>query len=62
MKKVRFGIFWIEQKREIYGDDSYYTLGTLWKIEESEGKAKEEVEKMDLNETDLVVILPLYSL
>lgn len=59
--KKRFGIFWIGAKRAVYGGDDYYVLDTLWKITNTVEEAEKEIKSMDLNEQDLVTILPVYS-
>ena len=57
----RFGIFWIGQQREVYGDDSYYTLGTIWKIVDTEDEAENIIKGMDLMSHNLVTIIPIYT-
>ena len=59
--KTRLGIFWIGTQREIYGDDSYYTLGTLWRVVDTKEEAEEEIKKMKLKKRELVTIIPIYS-
>lgn len=59
--KKRFGIFWIGTQREVYGDDSYYTLGMIWKIADTEEEAENEIKGMNLKDRDLVTIIPVYS-
>ena len=56
--KKRFAIFWIEMKN---GGDGYHTLGTLWKIVDSQDEAEQEIGKIYLSPTDLVTIMPVYS-
>jgi len=57
----RFGIFWLSQQREIYGDDSYYVLGMLWKIVDTNEEAENEIVKINLRDQNLVTIIPVYS-
>ena len=59
--KKRFGIFWISTQREIYSDDSYYTLGMIWKIVDTKKDAENEIKRMGLRDIDLVTIIPIYS-
>ncbi len=59
--KKRFGIFWIGTQCEVYGDDSYYTLGTIWKIVDTKEDAEKEIKEMNLKDRDLVTIIPVYS-
>jgi len=62
--KKRFGIFWIETQRKIYGDDNYYTLGTLWGIVDTEEEAISEIKKINPypNKKNLITIIPIYSI
>lgn len=59
--KKKFGIFWIGTQREVYGDDSYYTLGMIWKIVDTIEEAENEIVKMNLKSKDLVTVIPVYS-
>ena len=59
--KKRFGIFWIGKQREVYGDDSFYTLGMIWGIKDTVTDAEKEIESMDLKSGDLVTIIPVYG-
>ena len=59
--KKRFGIFWMGQQREIYGNDSYYTLGTLMGIVDTEEEAEEQIRKMKVTSCSLLIILPVFQ-
>jgi len=59
--KKKFGIFWIERERKIYGDDSYYTLGTIWKITDTIEEAENEILEMNLKSNDFITVIPIYS-
>lgn len=58
--KKKYGVYWLTTQRKIYGDDSYYALGTLMgtfdTIKEAEIKIK------SINSTNaLLTIIPIYS-
>ena len=61
MKNLKkFGIFWLEKKREIHGDDYYYVLGTLYEAFDTYAEAEYFIDNMDIKEGDKVSLMPFF--
>jgi hypothetical protein len=58
----KFGVFWLSQKSDTWGDDSFYALGSLRGIHDTESEAIFQIETMyPESENDLFAIIPVYS-
>lgn len=59
--KKKLAVFSLEKKRNIYGDDDYYVLGSLESIFPIGMDVEKIIEKMEINEGVIVTILPIYT-
>ena len=58
--KKKYAIFWLEQKRNVYGDDDYYVLGTLFGVYDTESEAKSKIKEL-VSDMGLLTIVEVYK-
>lgn len=58
--KLVYAVFWLGQQREIYGTDSYYVLGELMSIFNTQKEAVECIKELHLRVNELCTIVPVY--
>jgi len=59
--ELKYVVFWINQERKIYGDDSYYVLGEWMASCNTNEEAIAYIEKLNLRSHQCCTILPIYS-